>query len=145
MNILLCCAVRGYAVQTLQLWTHRPRHKVSMFSVSTAVLLLLQRAIRSGMQSYCLAVLCCADTACLNTGLALKYRCPLGVQLSCCFLTELSDRASNDAVYDQVDATVHQSIKAVTRASEEELQQMNLTFECPTGGAFPDQSGDARC
>lgn len=71
----------------------------------------------------------------------MKYRCPLGVKLSRCFLRELSERSLDDAAYNQIDSQVHRSIRAIMEASHEELEQMHLTNESPFGTPFRNQPG----
>ena len=76
---------------------------------------------------------CCA-------GLALKYNCPLGVHLSPAFVKQLMRRSLTKADMVQIHPEAYASIEAIRGASDEELQQMCLTFEQPDGKAFKGQS-----
>ena len=80
--------------------------------------------------------MCCA-------GLALKYGCPLGVQLSPAFVKELMGRSLTKADMVQIQPEVCASMEAVREASLRELQHMCLTYQQPDGQPLPGL-GDAK-
>lgn len=71
-----------------------------------------------------------------GAGLALCYRCPIGIRLSRCFLKMLTGREMQLSDYAQVDLQVWNGLQAIARASQQELRDMHLTFEPPDGTAF---------
>ena len=69
------------------------------------------------------------------------YCCPIGIRLSKCFLKLLTGRQPGLSDFEEVDPHVSSSLQAVAGASEQELNAMQLTFEPPTGTAFPIDHG----
>ena len=69
----------------------------------------------------------------------MKYGCPLGVHLSPAFVKQLLGRRLTPGDMVQIQPEVCASLEAIRAASEEELQQMCLTFEQPNGGCFEGQ------
>lgn len=72
----------------------------------------------------------------LAAGLALCYRCPIGIQLSTACLKGMSGRRLTLADFEEVDPDMCRSMRAIQAASAEELEAMGLTFETPQGTAF---------
>ena len=79
----------------------------------------------------------------LGVGLALCYRCPIGIRLSRCFLKMLTCRGPHPSDYAQVDPQVCYGLQAIAAASEQELRDMQLTFEPPNGTAFALSHGES--
>lgn len=69
------------------------------------------------------------------------YRFPIGIKLSKCFLKLLTSRQPDLSDFEEVDPQVSSSLQAIASASEQELETMQLTFEPPTGTAFPIDDG----
>ncbi len=70
------------------------------------------------------------------TGLAICYRCPIGIRLSKACLKMMSGRPVSLEDFQEVDPQLYCTMCAIKSASEEELHAMDLTFESPSGDAF---------
>ncbi|KAL0032905.1 hypothetical protein WJX77_005652 [Trebouxia sp. C0004] len=75
-------------------------------------------------------------------GLAVCYRCPIGIRLSTACLKMMSGRPVSLEDFQEVDPQLYCTMCAIKSASEEELQAMDLTFESPNGEAFALQGPD---
>lgn len=76
-------------------------------------------------------------------GLALCYRCPIGIKLSTACLKVMTGRKVSLADFEHVEPQVYRTIQAIQAAStEEEIQSMGLTFETPKGAAFEPQGDE---
>ena len=80
--------------------------------------------------------------ASFGAGLALCYRCPIGIRLSRCFLKMLTCRETHLSDYAQVDLQVCNGLQAIACANQQELRDMQLTFEPPDGTAFAQPHGE---
>lgn len=76
------------------------------------------------------------------TGLALCYRCPIGIRLSRCFMKMLTGRVPFLSDYAQVDPQVCNGLRVIASASQQQLADMQLTFEPPDGSAFSIPHGE---
>ena len=70
------------------------------------------------------------------TGLAICYRCPIGIRLSKACLKMMSGRPVSLEDFQEVDPQLYCTMCAIQSASEQDLQAMDLTFESPNGDAF---------
>ncbi|KAL0039317.1 hypothetical protein WJX79_003044 [Trebouxia sp. C0005] len=75
-------------------------------------------------------------------GLAICYRCPIGIRLSRACLKMMTGRPVSLEDFQEVDPQLYCTMSAIKSASEEELQAMALTFESPDGDAFALQGSD---
>ena len=78
-------------------------------------------------------ILCCLG---VDAGLALCYRCPIGIRFSHCFLKMLTGREITSIDYLLVDSQVCKGLQVIGCATEQELRDMQLTFEPPSGTYF---------
>lgn len=82
----------------------------------------------------------CVQLMC--TGLALCYRCPIGIRLSRCFMKMLTGRVPLLSDYAQVDPQVCKGLHVIASATQQQLADMQLTFEPPDGSAFSIPHGE---
>lgn len=83
----------------------------------------------------CMQLLHCA-------GLAICYRCPIGIRLSTACLKMMSGWPVSLDDFEEVDPELYRSLHAIQAASEEDLRAMDLTFESPSGTPFEKQQGE---